>query len=291
MIQEAGKARRAEDAAGSREERNPGAGSKRKDGISLRLAVWGLLAECTFYKILAVLALMAVLELSLIYRNLTGGERGNAPGATAGGTEGITGSLGAVMHSPEVMAEVFGSVIFPAALGLVFLILIWTEGALDRKSGNTLMRLRVTGKELFTARTVYNMCCLWLVFAVQTALAFVSAELYRWTLAPGAAPQLLFLSFYRSEFLHCLLPMAEAGKWVRNFLMLAALGMEAAAAGGRRRQAVQAGLYIMTAVWFTGPMGMNYRDIICMIAYICVIAADLAGAGIFRREETRREEV
>ena len=68
-----------------------------------------------------------------------------------------------------------------------------------------------------------------LVFALQVLAAVTICRLYEAKLPLElVSPQYLFLTFYRNEFLHCILPMADVGKWMCNFLLLLALAMDAA---------------------------------------------------------------
>ena len=85
----------------------------------------------------------------------------------------------------------------------------------------------------------------------------------------------LFLTFYQSDFLHCLLPMAEAGKWMRNLFLLAAFSLEAGRGAGKRNYAVLNLLFVVTAVWFVSPIGINFLDVVCMLVYGAVIAVNL----------------
>lgn len=222
------------------------------------LSVWALLARSSFYKIMGVLFLAGLAELGLFYHCLcrTGGK---------------------VLFEAAVEESRVG-LLFLGALGAVFFLLAGTEAFLDREGRYTLLRLKISQTGLFAVKAVYNVFCLLLLFAVQAGLVFGMAWLYGrqgWD-----TPQFLFLAFYRSEFLHCLLPMEEAGKWVRNILLLLAFGMEAAGGGSGR---LQGGLFALAAVTFTVPIGMGWREAVGDIAYAAVIAANVREA-VFREK-------
>ena len=72
-----------------------------------------------------------------------------------------------------------------------------------------------------------------------------------------------------------LLPMAEAGKWMRNLFLLAAFSLEAGRGAGKRNYAVLNLLFVVTAVWFVSPIGINFLDVVCMLVYGAVIAVNL----------------
>lgn len=236
---------------------------KRKKGAAPALALWALLARCSIYKVLGVLAVMASAEVMLFYRYIrTEREYYTEYHTLAGAVEGS--------HV---------SVVFLAALGLVYFALVWTEGRLDSQSSGTMLRLRLSGGGIFRIKTAYNAACLVLLFAVQIWLCIwmvgiygkVAEEVY-------ASPQRLFLAFYRIDFLHCLLPMADVGKWVRNILLLLAFGTEAAERAEKTKYVPSVLLYVLTAGWFVSFMGGSVTDWLSIILYVFVLAVNVQHA-------------
>lgn len=218
-------------------------------------SVWALLSRGSFYKVLVVLFLMVLGEWISFWRIL----RGDSP----------PGSL------EELVNRGGASVFFMAALGVILLILAGTIGQAEEKSQNTLMRLKISGWQIFFIRTVYCTLCLLVLFSVQITAIFCAAELYERAVGgAGLSEQFLFLAFYRNEFLHGLLPMEELGKWVRNFLLILAFAMEAARS--RKMGSVTLiSLFVLTAAWFISPVGMGYRDGIVDFVCVVVIGADV----------------
>ena len=130
---------------------------KRRNNGKPTLSLWALLARCSIYKVLAVLAVMALAEVLLFYRCLrTGGEYTLE---------------GAVMSSHL-------SVVFMAALWLVCFVLAWTQGRLDVKSNATILRLRLSGSRIFMIKTVYNVVCIVMLFMAQIWLGIWLVGLY-----------------------------------------------------------------------------------------------------------------
>lgn len=177
------------------------------------LSLFALYARSSFRKILAVLAGLAIAEGVSFYMLCR-----------------LVLQNGVVLYPEKMIDMCFLKYFFLAALVLVYFILIVTE--CDRggcKSSYTLRRLRVSKKRQFTVKAVYNFLCLALVFALQILAAFTICRLYKDMLPVElVSPQYLFLVFYRNAFLHCILPLADVGKWVCNFLLLLALAMDAA---------------------------------------------------------------
>lgn len=225
-----------------------------KRGISGALSLWALLAKGSFYKVLTVALLMAVTETALFCHGLRGG-------------------LGAPFELKIEESRIH--FVFLAALGMVFFLLIRMNGILDREGRYTVMRLKVTQVQFFVIRTAYDALCLLMLFALQVGLVLCFAGIYRRTPGMPQGPQMLFLAFYRNEFLHCLLPMAETGKWVRNGLMLLAMGMEEAGGIGKRYRVTQVSVFVMAAAWFAVRVGPTWQDMVCCLVYAVVMAADL----------------
>lgn len=232
---------------------------KQKKDMGPALSLLALLARSSIYKLIAVFAVMALTEIALYYGCLKL-ERGY--------------TLKGTMESSHISA------VFLAAMGLVFLILARTEGLMDEKSRGTMLRLRLSGREIFVIKTLYNVFCLVLLFILQIWLAIWMVRFYGEVMTDiYASPQRLFLAFYRIDFLHCLLPMAETGKWMRNLLFLLAFGMEAA--GGWTGKTEMKNyipmllLYFLTVNCFVGSVGMNLTDIICIGVYAVMIGTNV----------------
>lgn len=238
--------------------------SKGRRELSGTLSLWALLVRGSFYKVLAVVLLLAVAEMALFCGTLQGGG---------------TAALEIIMEESRI------HFVFLAAFGAIFFLLIRRNKVLDHEARYTVMRLRVSQAKLFGIRTAYDILCLLVLFAAQMGLVLGFAEAYRRTPGMFDGPQLLFMAFYRSEFLHCLLPLADTEKWVRNGLMLLAMGMEEAGGIGKRYRTTQVSVFLMAAIWFTTPVGLVWQDMLCCFVYGVVIAADLLD--LYRSCKTR----
>ena len=157
-----------------------------------------------------------------------------------------------------------------------------TEG--DRsgcKSSYTLLRLKVSKKRQFAAKTVYNFLCLMMVFAVQILTAFVICRVYEAKLPSElVSPQYLFLTFYRNEFLHCILPMADWGKWICNFLLLLALAMDAAYVGNRNGVLLSLVNYCILVQWFVSEINSPVALLCALYCVLIIIAVLLRLFGV-----------
>lgn len=232
------------------------------------LSIWALLARSSIYKISAALIMVTAAQWALFSGMLRHAE-------SLGGRESL-----------DRMLNVAAWPGFLISLGTAYCILALTQGRMDDRSSRTLMRLRLDRTAIFGIRTVYNVLCLTAVFAVQAALAVAMVRLYGQAAGrEEILAQAMFLTFYRNRFLHCLLPLAETGKWVRNGLVVLALGMEAAGGTGKKRAVMQTVLFAAVASWFVSYIGMNVLDGLCDILCGVWIVADLYRAGVFRKTD------
>lgn len=224
--------------------------AKEKKGIKPALSLWALLARSSIYKIMGIMLVMAAAEIMLF----------------------CLGRKYALLS--DALGRSYISVVFLAALGLTVCVLSWTEGRLDRKSSATMLRLRLSPGSMYLVRTVYNVLCLAVLFMVQIWLAILLVAIYGKEMTDAyASSQRLFLAFYRIEFLHCLLPMAETGKWVRNLLLLLAFGMEAAGKDKKKNVTLNL-LYVLTVSWFVTSLGGDIQDVLCGGVYVVIIAVN-----------------
>ncbi len=231
------------------------------------ISVLALLIRNNFYKVLAVIVLMVSVEGFMFYRFL--GEY----------QEGLV-SAESMIENNQVWA------VFGVALAVIFFILSVTENRLDKKSGNTIFRLRITQKRFFAIKTIYNVFCIALLFVVQIWFAIFMIKTYGEHIGEVlAGPQQLFLAFYRNEFLHSILPMAEAGKWIKNILMILAYAMQAAV-NGKKNHVGDICLYICIGNGLISEIGLNIEDMICdLVSIIFITVALLKTFDVFKEEE------
>lgn len=175
------------------------------------LSVFMLMARSSIYKILGLLALMAAVEGALFCFVLSRGDVGGA-------------------YSLELMIQQSHILwVFGAGFLLMTLLLALTGCEGKSKCGYTLKRLSVSERWVFFWQSVYNVLCYLLLWAVQILIAVALCRLYEGLAAPEyVSGQTVFLAFYRSDFLHSLLPFEDAVFWVRNAAFALSLGVCAA---------------------------------------------------------------
>ena len=220
------------------------------------LSLLGLLPGASIYKIFAVLAVMGVMEGALFVISVQRGSN----------------LLENTLYNRQIYP------VFIVALGLVFFLLIRVQSIMGEKGEETLRRLKLSGMGIFLIEVCYNLACLILIFAVQIWILIITVKIY----GVSDVPQGLFLTCYHIELLHNLLPMAEAGKWVRNLLLFLAFSFGAACGFGEKDYMLPALVFLGTAIWFVSPVGSNLKDLICNTLYALGIAS-----GVLRAWELR----
>ena len=235
------------------------------------VSVLALLVRNNFYKVLFILGAMALVEAFKFYRFLSGDRV-------------------AVMNVEQMFDEHYIMDYFRIALAAVFLVLCVTENRLEKNSNNTLMRLRISTKELFVIRTLYNVFVIALLFVVQIWTSIIIINVYIGYIGEDIlGPQQLFLAFYRSEALHNILPMAEVSKWIRNILLVVAYAMQAAVCG-KKNYVMDIWICIFFYMFIVSEIGLNIVDMLADIIAAVVIASVLFKAGAAFIEERRGSE-
>ena len=125
-------------------------------------------------------------------------------------------------------------------LALVLLGMLALDAAAYVLFGLRGFRASLTGSELVTAlRVIFSLglvaCQLWsgvcnalcfaCVWGVQLMASVGTAALHAADARYAEGAQGIFVDFYRSEFLHGLLPLADGYLWVRNVVFVLALGV------------------------------------------------------------------
>lgn len=253
-----------------------------KKSLSVRftreISIWTLLARGSIYKIFVVLVIMAVTEGCLFLSSLNRSLR-QTPLVNAGFVPVLNYS-GAV-------------IVFMAALCLVFTILYLCETEHGgSRWGYTMDRLLVTDRHQILIKFVYNILCFVLLFGVQAWVGMWMCRIYAEQM-PGelVSPQLTFLAFYQSSFLHNVIPLAENAKWVRNALMILGMSAELALARRRRNSGVLSALPALSIIWMTEDVGFHATQIVAdMVCIIAIIDAVLQFLGIWRVDSSVQEE-
>ena len=232
------------------------------------LSVMMLFARSTFYKLLGLLALAGIAETVLFY---------DASGASYSLENAFQ-----LSHIPHVAGAVF----------LAWFLVLFASPL--RQAGFTLCRLSINRRQLYLCHTLYNLLACVIFWAFQVCLL---PGLFAWYGTQHTDPaifssQSILLAFYRNDFLHSLLPLADWTRYLRNLFLALIIGSSAAYPMTRWRtpgRSIVIWIVTLVCVWnFPAPTGSRSSDIVWIIMYLIIFAiqfycvdekADLSASG------------
>ncbi len=228
-----------------------------------------LAARGTIYKVIGILLLLVVSEAALFYRMLIKLRAGEQYG----------------------LEQVFSDSRIPLACGICFLLLcavLSLNGCelFGSKVRYTMQRLSITERTAVFWNCVNNIICFVVFWGVQLAVVFVLCRFYTAAMA-NVSGQTIFLAFYRSGFLHSLLPLEELSLYIRNILLILGLGITSACFSFRQRHNQKGvaiiALALITVAAFPRDMGSLENDIMIGILTLGITAGAVYG---IRRGQT-----
>ena len=109
---------------------------------------------------------------------------------------------------------------------LICIYLAKTGCEFSAKTGYTINRLSVSEKKFFLIQSVYNLAVLTVFYVLNLAIAFLLIKLYlSFKPIPAVTNQSIFIAFYRSNYLHSLLPLSDVLRFAANCVNTVALAL------------------------------------------------------------------
>ncbi len=215
------------------------------------LSVFMLMAQHSFYKILAILILSAVLQLGFSYYLIT---------------EKIV-----QIQMIEVIAQKL-PLFFQVSFILIFALLLTTTAEQKGKERYTLMRLAISEKKVFFWQSLYNFFAFSLLYLVQILVAIgVSFMFVNIAPAEYVSEQTIFLAFYRSDFFNALLPTVEDIIFVRNVASILAFSMISAFVPMRGKRALKTFLIAFSGFFtYWGFLNIHSFEVIYIHTFLVV---------------------
>jgi len=221
------------------------------------LSVFMLYTRSSIYRILILLILMAVAEITLFYLSANRVMTSNIIGLERMFDKSYIGL---------VMAAVF-------VLMSVQLSLMGCERG--SKQSYTLCRLSVSEEAVFAWQALFNALAYFMLWAVQLLIVWAMCIYGTSKMGSLASNQNIFLAFYRNDFLHSLLPLAETSRLIRNILLIISLGLSSALFSyHNRRKKFGISIIFMILIGglpFAGSVGNIETDVVQGLASVCVI--------------------
>lgn len=158
------------------------------------ISVLGLCLQGTLFRILGVLAIMAAAEIGYFYFLLQG--------------------MNDLPLFDEIMEKLLFKIIFIA--GFVFAIYQTSDfltGKNNIQSAYTFGRLGTKSSSTYLMVFVHNLMMIIIAWAVQIAAVIIMSKIYEAANTEYPYSPVLFLAFYRNDFLHALLPLGDIAAW------------------------------------------------------------------------------
>lgn len=235
-----------------------------------QLSVFNLMATSSIYKITGLFGIMGVIEFFLFRMIMLAGPNTNG-----------------TFHIEYVFKQSRTLWVFAAALLVLTIFLCLTGYETSSKQGYTLKRLSISEKQVFVLQALYNTLCYFLLWSIQLFIVFLLG-FYFIKKAPAeyVTNQTLFLAFYRSDFLHALLPFEDVMVWVKNILLFLSLGICSASFTFAQRRGKRAyeliGILGTTILFFTAPLGKLEHIVFSML--LCIFCAGVAILRVLKKE-------
>lgn len=202
------------------------------------ISVFGLFAKSSFAKILFIMAAMTASQFLLFKSQLNQ----------------FTVYYNVKESFPSIDTLISKSRcdwIFGIAFIFISVILCLSGTSFSSKTEYTLDRLSVSPRNVFFCQAIYNLSVYIILWALQTAICFwLSAYYVANAPAEAVSNQSIFLAFYRSNFLHALLPLSEITLWIRNALLTLSLSVATAEYPYKQRHK-KLGISAMAMISFT----------------------------------------
>ena len=217
-------------------------------------SVFMLMARSTIYRVLGLLILMAVAEAGLFWLRLQ-------QGAIDGNF-----SLEAIISESRLS--------WACAAFFLFVNVILSWGSYTISDTYTAARLSVSGKAVYLWQCIYNTLCYLLFWMVQILIGIGLCRVYE-AMAPAefVSNQTVFLAFYRSKFLHSFLPFEDTWVWVRNILLVVALGICSSRIPGKNRKIGIGSCFLIAATGVFFVQGIGEAVALIIAAIVCAVPA------------------
>ena len=236
------------------------------------LSVIGLFAQSSIYKILSIILLMILAETGLFaYAYIP-----------AMSSEGI-GRFEHYIDRSHI------ELCLAAAFIVITIVLCLQGTEFSSKVGYTLRRLSVSEKAVFFCQAIFNTISYLILWAVQVGILYAFSLWYT-TKTPTefVNNQSIFLSSYRSEFFHTILPLSEVMLWIRNILLFISLGFASAEfpyiQRRRKHSPFIVPLSIFMLLFFVTGIGTVENIIASIFLFVIVVCKSLYD--IYHKEES-----
>lgn len=231
------------------------------------LSVFEMITRSSIYKVLLILGVLVATETAFFYH--------------------------AMNFSNEItiegyIEESFYSVIFQVAYLLITIVIVFSGMNVGSVQSYTLKRLSIKEKSIFLLQALYNLFAYMLLWGTQLIVLLINITIYLKNLPDGVVitNQTMFLAFYRSTFMHSILPLEDAPGWI-ILTLIAVTGAVATAEFTRLQRGGKFGfelLVLVAAVLVYMPRELGY-DISFILVVIVIVNFWMAARRVTYRLE------
>ena len=222
------------------------------------LSMFEMIARSSIYKVLFVISGMILAEAVCFYFSMQ-----NASGR----------------NFTEYIDQSQYSLIFKIAYILITIVIVLPGMNLGSTQSYTLQRLRIKENRIYWLQAMYNFLTYVLLWGTQLVMILASALVFQKNLPKGITwgNQTLFLEFYRSAFMHSILPLEDGPSW----WILALIGVVTALAAAKFTKLQREGKFggelivIVIAVLIAFPRALG-NDITFIAILMCVVCMVMA---------------
>ncbi len=166
---------------------------------------------------------------------------------------------------------------FGAAFLFICIVLCLPGCGYGSVCGYTMRRLNISERAVFVMQALYNAMVFVILWAAEVLICLLLCHIYVTSADPSlVSHQTVGLAFYRNNFLHSLLPMADITVWIRNSIMLAVLALAAASFPYKQRRGKFAAdivsYALLTVIFFTRSVGDGFNSFVTVFFGLCIAA-------------------
>jgi len=221
-----------------------------------KLSVFGLAARMSIYKVMVLLIVLAAAETLLFLR--------------------VDEKMDYIYFIEDAVKESY--IFFAYIIGFVLLCLILMESPKFGKSHQeySIHRFGLSPKDTVIWWGVYNASAIIIfnIFQLLIIMALCSWHMTNWNYSSGN--QTMLLAFYRSAFLHELMPMDDWISWIKNIMVPAAAGIHIAYLGCIKRRDHGALIGLLLGFGYVFPsLAGNYTGNYSSLYAIAAIAISI----------------
>lgn len=230
------------------------------------LSVFMLMIQNNFRKILVVMLSSFLLQLGLYSFRI----------------KAFSGDISEAIALDNSITSCRASWVFAICCIVIFALLAKMGCEFSSKSGYTLKRLAVEEKGVFFIEAVYNFMVLCIYFVINLICALLMVKIYTVSFPDFVTTQSTFIAFYRSSYLHSLLPLSDILRLSSNIIELTALAILLSGFGVKQRRgkiSIGAIFYSLFCILnFVREMGSIAMDVIIILLglyFICKTIFDV----------------